>query len=215
MARNKYSKDTAEQILDASKRLFLEKGYDETTIQDIANELVGFTKGAVYYHYKSKEEIMQALSHRLLFEGNSYDKIKERKDLNGLQKIQELCVLNQAYAERMSHTVQSIPLLKNPRILAAKIETNQCVLTPLWHELIEEGIHDGSIKTEYAKEFSELLPLLTFWLTPSVYPDTAEELRVKFYFVIEMLSKMGLQLLNKDIKPMIEQHLSDIAPKEV
>ncbi len=36
------------------------------------------------------------------------------------------------------------------------------MLTPLWLELIEEGRRDGSIRTEYAKELSELLSLVNF-----------------------------------------------------
>ena len=50
MARNKYPEVTVERILDAAQRLFLEKGYDNTTIQDIVDELGGLTKGAVYHH---------------------------------------------------------------------------------------------------------------------------------------------------------------------
>ena len=56
MARNKSPEVTAEKILEVSKRLFLEKGYDDTTTQDIVNNLGGLTKGAVYHHFKSKEE---------------------------------------------------------------------------------------------------------------------------------------------------------------
>ena len=52
---------TVEKILDAAQRLFLEKGYENTTIQDIVGELGGLTKGAVYHHFKSKEEIMDAV----------------------------------------------------------------------------------------------------------------------------------------------------------
>ena len=49
--------------------------------------------------------------------------------------------------------------MKAPRILVAVVESNRRVLTLLWLELIEEGRRDGSIRTEYAKELSELLPL--------------------------------------------------------
>ena len=52
MARNKYPEVTVEKILDAAQRLFLEKGYDNTTIQDIVNELDGLSKGAVYHQIK-------------------------------------------------------------------------------------------------------------------------------------------------------------------
>ena len=62
MARNKYPEVTVEKILDVSQRLFLEKGYDATTIQDIVDDLGGLTKGALYHHFRSKEEIMVALS---------------------------------------------------------------------------------------------------------------------------------------------------------
>ena len=45
MARNKYPEVTEERILEAAQRLFLEKGYDNTTIQDIVNELGGLDQG--------------------------------------------------------------------------------------------------------------------------------------------------------------------------
>ena len=44
MARNKYPEVTVEKILEVSQRLFLEKGYDNTTIKDIVNELGGLKK---------------------------------------------------------------------------------------------------------------------------------------------------------------------------
>lgn len=52
MARNKYPEETVQKILDVSRTLFREKGYDHTTIQDIVNAL-GMSKGAVYHHFKS------------------------------------------------------------------------------------------------------------------------------------------------------------------
>ncbi len=56
MARNKYPEVTVEKILEVSQRLFMERGYDNTTIQDIVNELGGLTKGAIYHHFKSWPE---------------------------------------------------------------------------------------------------------------------------------------------------------------
>ena len=56
MSRNKYPEVTVEKILDVSQRLFYEKGYEKTSIQDIVNELGGLSKGAIYHHFKSKED---------------------------------------------------------------------------------------------------------------------------------------------------------------
>ena len=90
MARNKYPEVTIEKILEVSQRLFIEKGYDNTTIQDIVNELGGLTKGAIYHHFKSKEEIMDALSDKMFFDNNPFTLVKKRNDLNGLQKMREV-----------------------------------------------------------------------------------------------------------------------------
>ena len=66
MARNKYPEITEERILEVAERLFLEKGFEQTTIQDIVDALGDLTKGAVYHHFKSKEEIIDAVSDRCL-----------------------------------------------------------------------------------------------------------------------------------------------------
>lgn len=211
MARNKYPEVTVERILDVSQRLFLEKGYENTTIQDIVNELGGLTKGAVYHHFKSKEEIMDAVGDRMFTENNPFNKVMNRSDLNGLQKLKEMIRLNQSDKARADMNIQSLPILKNPRILAGMIEANRNYLTPYFQKLIEEGNQDGSIHTEYAKEISELIPLLTsVWLAPTVYPSSAEGMLKKFRFIGEMLEKAGLPVLDDEIMSIAESYFKEI-----
>ena len=51
---------------------FLKNGYEQTTIQDITDNLGGLTKGAIYHHFKSKEEIIDAVSDRMFFSNKSF-----------------------------------------------------------------------------------------------------------------------------------------------
>ena len=135
--------------------------------------------------------------------------------MNGLQKIRKLLKLNQSDTKRNTINMAAIPILKDPRILAAAVESNRRVLTPLWLELLEEGKADGSINTKYAKELSELLPLINFWFIPSIYPATVEEMHHKLIFVKEVLCKMGLPLMeDDDIKEMAEKFITDIVKLE-
>lgn len=211
MARNKYPEITEELILDAAQRLFLEKGYENTTIQDIVNELGGLTKGAVYHHFSSKEEIMDAVGDRMFFSNNPFEAVRGRTDLNGLEKLREVIRLNQSDTVRTTMTVQSIPLARNPRVLVGMIESNYRILTPYFLELIEEGNKDGSIHTNYAREIAELLPLLTsLWLLPSVFPATKEQMRRKFSFIAEMLEKMGLPLFDDTIQQLVDEFFEQI-----
>ncbi|WP_020586504.1 TetR family transcriptional regulator [Desulfobacter curvatus] len=62
MARKtkKEAQKTRQQILDAALKICSEKGYSKTTFVDIANE-IGLTKGAVYWHFKTKPELLAAM----------------------------------------------------------------------------------------------------------------------------------------------------------
>lgn len=215
MARNKYPEVTVERILDVSQRLFLEKGYENTTIQDIVDELGGLTKGAVYHHFKSKEEIMDAVGDRMFFSNNPFEAVRGSTDLNGLQKLREAVRLNQSDQERVRLTAQSIPIAKSPRLLQEMIISNRKVLTPYFLELIEEGNRDGSMHTDYPREIAELLPLLTsLWLLPSVYPASREQMKRKFLFLGEMLEKMGVPLMDDSIRALVDDFFDQI-PEEL
>lgn len=202
-----------QEILNAAKTLFLSNGYEETSIADIM-KLAGGAKGMFYRFFQSKEEVMQALGDRMFLENNPFDTLRERSDLNGLQKIRELLVLNRSDTEREQINVQAISILKDPRILSAAIAANRRVLTPLWRELLEEGCRDGSIQTEYVKELSELLPLINFWLLPSVYPADSEEICHKFQFIMEVLEAMGLPLMDEEGMEQTKQFFKDVSAEE-
>lgn len=211
MSRNKYPEETVERILDTAQRLFLEKGYEQTTIQDITDNLGGLTKGAIYHHFKSKEEIIDAVSDRMFFSNNPFEAVRERKDLNGLQKLREAIRLNQSDQERTNLTIQSIPVCKNPRLLMEMINSNRKILTPYYQELLEEGNRDGSIHTKYAKEIAELMPLLTsLWMLPSVFPGSKEDMKHKFLFIGEMLEKMGVPLFDHEILQIVDDFFDQL-----
>ena len=56
--------DLRERILDTALELFNEQGYDATSLRELAERL-GVTKAALYYHFKSKADILLALHLRL------------------------------------------------------------------------------------------------------------------------------------------------------
>ena len=208
MARpvKKQPEEWEKEILDAAKFLFLSKGYEETSVSDIM-ERAGGAKGMFYRFFESKEKAMQALGDRMFLENNPFEAVRTRTDLNGLQKIREVLAMDRADGERETVNAQAVSILKDPRILAAAMEANRRVLTPLWFALIEEGRRDGSIQTEYARELSELLPLVNFWLMPSVFPANAEETMHKCKFVAKVLADMGLPVADKEMFERTERLL--------
>jgi AcrR family transcriptional regulator len=55
---------TRERVLDVALELFVEQGYDKTSLREVA-EKIGFTKAALYYHFPSKADMLGALHERM------------------------------------------------------------------------------------------------------------------------------------------------------
>ncbi len=60
MTRHLPTEERRAQILDAARRCFLERGYQGTRVEDIA-DVAGLSKGAVYFHFESKRVLLDAL----------------------------------------------------------------------------------------------------------------------------------------------------------
>lgn len=120
MARNKYPEETVNLILDVAGRLFMEKGYEHTSIQDIIDNLGGLSKGAIYHHFKSKEEILDAVTDRIMEESNrKLAGTLDRRDLNGLEKLRTL-FKSSLCRPAQDEMFQVAPgFYNNPRLLAS------------------------------------------------------------------------------------------------
>lgn len=206
LPRNKYPEETVQKILDASLKLFLEKGYEETTVLDIISEMGGLTRGAFYHHFKSKEEVFDALCEKLFYESNPFEKAKSHKELNGLEKLK--FVLKTSFDETEHHQLNmaSMQLLESPAFLKKLIESNQ-ELAPMYQELIEEGIQDGSIHSGQPKLLADLFVLLTnFWSIPTIYPMSDEEAWQKFLMIKSVLDHLGLPVIDDEIVKLCKEN---------
>lgn len=199
MPRNKYPEETVQKILDASLKLFLEKGYEETTVLDIIAEMGGLTRGAFYHHFKSKEEVFEALCEKLFYETNPFEKAKQHKELNGLEKLKFVMKTSFDDTEHHKLSIASMQLMESPAFLKKLTESNK-ELVPMYQELIEEGIKDGSIHTEHSKLLAELFVLLTnFWSIPTIYTVTQEEAWEKFLMIKEIMDNLGLPIIDDEV----------------
>ena len=211
MARNKYPEETVNKILDVSMQLFLEKGYEQTSIQDIVNHLGGLSKGAIYHHFKSKEDILDGVMNKLYQNNdNELDHLRlleKDSSMTGLQKLQALFT-TALESPRQDDMFQMAPdFLKNPQMLAMQIEGIYTESVPHFVQpIIEEGIADGSIKTDYPKELAEMILLLiNIWLIPLVHDEDPSSVTNRFALFQEMMGKMGIEIFDKDAVKRLEK----------
>ena len=207
MARNRHPEETVTLILDVAFRLFMEKGYEYTSIQDILDQLGGLSKGAIYHHFKPKEEILVAVVDRMTAESNQMlAEIRDRPGLTGKEKLKTI------FKASISRPVQDQIFT-----VAPNFRNNAKLLFGLLHDTIEEaapnyvvpiiqqGIADGSIQTEYPKALAELILLTAnVWMNPMIFDSTQEETWQKFMVFAQMMEGFGLDIMDQELLERIQ-----------
>ena len=202
MSRNKHPEETVNLILDVAFRLFMEKGFEYTSIQDIINNLGGLSKGAIYHHFKSKEDILVAVTERMTAESNQMlAAIRDRTDLSGKEKLKTI------FKESIQRPVQNDIFTAAPNF-----HNNPKLLFSLLHDTIEEaapnyiapiirqGISDGSIQTDHPEQLAELILLAAnVWMNPMIFDSSEEESYRKFIVFSHMLQGFGLHIVDKEM----------------
>ena len=186
MARNKHPEETVGRILDVASRLFLEKGYEHTSIQDIINNLGGLSKGAIYHHFKSKEEILIAVTDRMTAESNHMlAQIRDASGLNGREKLR--WIFKASINRPVQNDIFSVApdFRNNPRLLDS---------------LLRESVEDGSIQTEYPEQLAELIMLAAnIWMNPMVFDSSPQESLGKFMVFRQMMSGLGVDIVDEEM----------------
>ena len=202
MARNKYPEKNKELILDVSKKLFIEKGFDRTSIQDIINQLGGMTKGVIYHHFKSKMDILNAII------GINDEKLLTEEWIgnNGLEKLQYILVKSLSDYKKFSTLYTMKISLKSPSILFEQYNMSYNFLIPKINEIIHLGIMDGFIKTNFPEETTEIIVMyFNLIIGLRITELTQQELIRKFEFIRNMLKVLNVPVISDEIfSDMIE-----------
>ena len=208
MARNKHPEETVNLILEAATRLFIEKGYEHTSIQDIINNLGGLSKGAIYHHFKSKEDILEAVTDRMTEESNKIlEKIRDRADLNGKEKLQIIFKESVKRSDMDDLFAVAPDLSNNPRLLFSTFRDTVDNVVPLYIlPIIRQGISDGSIQTDYPAQLAELIILAAnIWTNPMVFQDSEEEYHGKLMVFRQMMQGFGIDIIDDELTDRMEE----------
>ncbi len=156
MGNSKEAEERKKEILDVAEELFTTKGYDSTSTTDIL-ERVGIARGTLYYHFKSKEEILDALIDRIIQGMVSNIRLALSDKSTALQKLISFVgamKVDSAIGKEITdyaHKPQNA--LMHQKIQNSLLE----VLTPIAAEIIKEGIKEGIVSTNYPEEAAEML----------------------------------------------------------
>lgn len=206
MSRNKYPEKTVKLITDSAAKLFMEKGYDKTSLQDIIDD-TGLSKGAIYHHFASKEDIFQRICYQFSEESEEiYGRIRDDKRMNGQEKLKEMFRACLQMSSQQELVGMRPYFLDNPKFLAMQIQGVLDDAVPNYIlPILRQGIEDGSIKTRRPEELAEVIMFLgSVWLCPLLRPIDAKALRSKLEMFRELTRGVGVDFIDDE---MIEEYL--------
>ncbi len=202
MARNKHPEETVRLILEVACRLFMEKGYEYTSIQDIIDNLGGLSKGAIYHHFKSKEDILVAVTDKMTEESNkTLAHIRDCTDLNGKDKLK--MIFKKSLLRSVQDDIFTVApnLKKSPKLLFSIFGETMNEAAPRYIQpIIEQGVADGSIQTDYPAELAQLIVLVSnIWLNPMIFHNEPDESYRKFMVYRQMMRGFGLDIVDDEM----------------
>jgi AcrR family transcriptional regulator len=145
------------RILDAAAEAFMERGYDATTIDEIADR-IGATKGAVYYSYRSKMDIFVAVYERgmLQLENRAGEALTSSADQSSAERLRAVSIAhahnimrNYTYHVVIQNGIEQrrhMALKDSDRTRLSQLDRMRADHEALVHSLIVEGGRDGSIR---------------------------------------------------------------------
>ena len=145
---NKTGATTKARLAESAWKLFYEKGYDNTTIEDIVDDS-GTSKGSFYHYFKGKDDLLGTLS--MLFDAK-YEELKSVMD-PASDAVEKLIFLNHELFTMIDNSI-SLDLLS--RLFSSQLTTrgekslldrNRTYFKLLW-KIIKEGQENGELRTD-------------------------------------------------------------------
>lgn len=153
----KEAEERKSEILDAAGELFAQKGFDGTSTNDIL-EKVGIARGTLYYHFKSKEEIMDALIERINTRilGAAREIAADKSISVNERIVRVIMALNVSDGGGK----ELIKQMHKPQNALMHQKTQKATLqgvTPILTEIIGDGIRQGIFNTPFPYACMEMV----------------------------------------------------------
>jgi AcrR family transcriptional regulator len=148
----KAASDRRLEFINAAEALFNEKGFENTSVDDIVQR-VGVAKGLFYYYFKSREELLAAIVDRILDEMEQIViEATNKEGLTAMQRLQEMSTSSDAIRARSGGLMNLFHEERNQALhLQLEVRTMK-FLVPAMEAIVTQGVQEGVFHTPYPKE---------------------------------------------------------------
>ena len=175
------------EIIKAALTLFIKKGFSKTTVSEIV-ESINVAQGTFYYYFDSKEKVLEAIVEVYVDRiKNSIQPIMQNSNLNALQKLEQISQAQLNINKQMNNNIHRI---KGGDIHERIIRILVKKFVPIQAEVIEQGIHEGLLKSQYPLEITEIFMVAgNILFDPGIFQWSDSELEKRVNILIQLMEK--------------------------
>ena len=173
------------EIMDAAMLLFMEKGYTNTTTQDIVDK-VNISRGLLYYHFKNKEDILYCLverySEKLLREIHVIINDDDKTAIEKIRAFIDATIISTDNVSAEGTELQKTVDLEENRYMLDKLSHKLIEkLTIYFERIINQGIAEKEFSVKYPSETAEFLMTAYVFVSNNIGIKTSKKETVKDY----------------------------------
>lgn len=206
MDKSNKHRNKRDELIEIAENLFLEKGYEKTSIKDILR-VSGLSKGGFYHYFGSKEEVLSGSINNLIdnFLGELYP-IVEDQELDALEKLNRFMEKKSALQEPKREYANYFAMVMRTDFTVYKfyLSLARKFVEPL-AKIIEQGTSEGIFTVKYPQETADILLRAVTSLPQSPFFDEYKEDTEKAFQYRESMKEIMARSLgiDKDILKMV------------
>lgn len=201
----KDAEERRNEILDVAERLFCTKGFDRTSTNDILNE-IGIARGTLYYHFKSKEDILDGMIERVTNQIVSKAAVIALDDSVSVLERLTRTILSLNVDNELGDMIMEQVHKPQNALLHQKLEERLLGrVNILITKIVEDGIKQGIMHTDYPAEAVDMIMIYSYITFDSTkqYIEEEEQRKIKgFVYHTERVLGMEAGALLDAMKPI-------------
>ncbi len=152
------------EILVVARELFIKKGYEQTSVNDILN-IVDIAKGTFYYYFASKEEVLEAIILDIVEDGaRRAAKIIKDESIPLVNRIMMAIMAQAPEFEGSDEIKEELHKVENTKLERLYLGAMLKRMTPILYVPVFEGIERDIFHMEYPTECIESILLLGYMM---------------------------------------------------
>ena len=163
------------EFIAAARQLFIEKGFDQTSVSDITNR-VGMSHGSFFYYFKSKKGVMEEVINDNLTSWKDFMlNLVANEEMNALKKMQIIFGMTIKSRKAKQNINEFFQKEGNAVMYREHRKKSREIVVPLITQIVEQGVDEGIFNIEFPMETVEYIGYVVENLGDSLKATQSEE----------------------------------------